>query len=161
MTAQCGEKLILDGEKTSMDFCPPIPDSPEVIVRAEDDFSCSNTACWRGYVGTWKIEDGKFYLTDLKGSIHMAKKEPVFAEWFTGVLRVPQGKLLKYVHMGFGSIYEREIHIKIENGVIVKRRTIDNRERAAKLESMTPKERIKERFRNMPGFENDFEGDDF
>jgi hypothetical protein len=34
-------------------------------------------------------------------------------------VRIPQGKILKYVHMGFGSIYELDLFIKIEKGVVV------------------------------------------
>lgn len=41
------------------------------------------------------------------------------ADWFSGVLRVPQGELLRYVHMGFGSVYERELHISIDKGLVV------------------------------------------
>ena len=47
---------------------------------------------------------------------------PTVSRW------IPQGKLLHYVHMGFGSIYEKELHIKIEAGVVTKQRVIDNRE---------------------------------
>lgn len=31
MTAQVPEKLIFNGEETSMTFCPPIPDDPLII----------------------------------------------------------------------------------------------------------------------------------
>jgi len=44
------------------------------------------------------------------------------------VLRIPQGHLLLYVHQGFASIYEEEIRIAIERGVVVEIRVIDNRE---------------------------------
>ena len=44
-----------------------------------------------------------------------ADDAPVFASWFTGLLRIPQGKLLKYVHGGFGSLQERDLIISIES----------------------------------------------
>lgn len=173
MTAQVPEKLIFNGEETSMTFCPPIPDDPQIIKELSlEEFNSDleakkcddivfSTACWRQYIGTWEIKDDKFYLNKLEGAIRLVKDEPVHATWFTGVLRVPQGKMLHYVHMGFGSIYEGEIHIKIENGVVVDQRTIDNSEKAQKAENQSIEEQFLEGFRNMPGNENHFDGDDF
>ena len=173
MTAQVPETLIIDGKRTSMAFCPPIPDSPDIItlVPAEEvsaairagkikSIVCS-TACWRGYIGTWEIKDGKFFLKKLVGCIKLAQRKPVHATWFTGVLRVPQGELLHYVHMGFGSIYEKELHIKIEAGVVTKQRVIDNREKIEKLKNVSPEEQLMQGFDNLPGTENRFDGDDW
>lgn len=125
MTAQVGETLILDGEKTSMAFCPPLPDQHPRIIKLEDkDIKydtplIGSTACWRGYIGTWEIENGQFYLVDIVGRYKMVGQDPIFADWFSGVIRIPKGKLLHYVHMGFGSVYEQDIHVKIENGKVV------------------------------------------
>lgn len=45
----------------------------------------------------------------------------VFAEWFTGVLRVPQGRQVEYVHAGFASRYEGYLLLQIERGRVVRR----------------------------------------
>ncbi len=50
----------------------------------------------------------------------------VFASWFTGELRIPDGKMLRYVHMGYGSVYERERFIQIKEGLVVSERIVDN-----------------------------------
>ena len=42
----------------------------------------------------------------------------VFAHWYSGTLRVPQGKLLDYVHGGYGSTYEDDLLITIEKGMV-------------------------------------------
>ncbi len=42
----------------------------------------------------------------------------VFAHWYSGTIRIPQGKMLEYVRMGYGSIYERDILLEMEKGVI-------------------------------------------
>ena len=34
------------------------------------------------------------------------KTKPLKAEWFTGTLRIPQGKPIQYVHMGYQTVYE-------------------------------------------------------
>jgi hypothetical protein len=158
MTAQVHENLIYNGRKTSMAFCPPLPENhPRVVPDAGTDGSGMflTTACWRGYIGTWEIKRGKFYLVSLEGGYKVIGGEPIFAEWFTGVIRVPTGRILQYVHMGFGSVYEKEVHIKIKKGVVVKSRTIDNRGRKFDLEDI-----YRLGFENLPGFENRFEGDD-
>ncbi|NLD99788.1 MAG: hypothetical protein GX640_07930 [Fibrobacter sp.] len=68
---------------------------------------------WRGYKANYVIEDSRLYLTRIKGWIgnHRAKvsrlfpddfKEgKVFCKWYTGVLRIRKGKVLKYIHMGY------------------------------------------------------------
>ncbi len=209
MTAQVHEKLIFEGEETSMAFCPPLPDHhPRIIEGAgffrnlreikssyrqmalylpkspqkkgilwtpllrgfrgllllllallsslqisEDSHPLvSSTACWRRYIGIWEIKNGLFYLVGIIGRYKMLGDEPILADWFDGVLRIPKGECLHYVHMGFGSVYEEEIHVKIENGVVVKSRLIDNRNKAVNRSQLG--------WQNLPGSENRFEGDD-
>lgn len=132
MTAQVHENLIIGCEKTSMAFCPPLPENDSRVVKLKDDEikgggGIFSTACWRQYIGTWQIIDNKFYLVNLEGRFKLASDAPVFANWFTGTLRIPQGEMLHYVHMGFGSVYEREKHIKIEKGIVTNCKIIDNR----------------------------------
>ena len=50
----------------------------------------------------------------------------VFAHWYSGTIRIPQGKLLNYVHMGYGSTYERDLFLEIEKGVIKNTRMRQN-----------------------------------
>jgi hypothetical protein len=164
MTAQFHEKLIFEGEETSMAFCPPIPLYHPRIVELSDDeihdgiqagtiFSLVfSTACWRHYIGTWKLEDGRFYLVDIEGRYKMTSPEPIFADWVTAVIRIPEGELLHYVHMGFGSVYEFETHLKIEKGVVVDERRIDNRKKDVNPGDLG--------WKNLPGHENEFDGDD-
>lgn len=157
MTAQVHENLILDGEKTSMAFCPPLPENDPRVTKLKDDeiddggiiFS---TACWRQYIGTWEIKDNKFYLVSLNGRYKISENTPILADWFTGTLRIPQGEMLHYVHMGYGSVFERELHIKIENGIVTKSKTIDNRDKDVNEGELG--------WKNLPGFENIFDGDD-
>ena len=77
---------------------------------------------------------------------------PLFAYWFTGVLRIPKGELLQYVHMGFGSVFEEELHVKIEKGIVTNTKTLDNRNKEHNGFEL--------KWANMPGNENRFSGDD-
>lgn len=165
MTAQFHEKLILEGEETSMAFCPPIPTRrSEIIVLNDDEIRADSaagttnsfvfsTACWRQYIGTWELKDGYLYLVRIDGRFKLNSPEPLFADWVTAVLRIPDGELLHYVHMGFGSVYAFETHLKIENGVVVDERRIDNRSRFRDASDLG--------LDNLPGKENRFPGDDW
>jgi len=135
MTAQIHEILIFEGEVTSMAYCPPIPIGHPRIIEVDlekadsdnfDDYILFSSACWREYQGKWEIKDGLFYLVDLRGKFQLLGKGPLLADWFSGVIRVPRGKMLKYIHMGFESVYEQEVHVKIEKGKVISSKVINN-----------------------------------
>jgi hypothetical protein len=44
----------------------------------------------------------------------------VFAHWYCGTIRAPQGKLLKYEHGGYASEYERDLLIRVRKGIVEK-----------------------------------------
>ncbi|NJM58974.1 MAG: hypothetical protein HC849_00270 [Oscillatoriales cyanobacterium RU_3_3] len=157
MTAQIGEKLIFNGKETSISFWPSLPDQHPGIIKLEakdikyDNRSICSTACWRGYIGTWAIENGYFYLVGLVGQYKMTDKYPILADWFSGTIRVPQGELIYYDRAGF-KVYDREIHVQIENGKVIDSQSIDNRDR----EFNFPKIRGKN-LRNFEDFWNNSE----
>lgn len=139
MTAQIGERLIYKGQEMSMSYCPELKKNhPRIIEKdlnapleegmkpATNPFLCT-TACWREYQGTWEIRNNHFYLVGLQGRFQLMGDDPLFADWFTGELKIQRGKLLKYAHADFNSIFEIEIRIKIENGLVVDKVVIDNR----------------------------------
>lgn len=160
MTAQAHERLIIDGEETSMAFCPPLPEGHPRIAQAGPDEACASdsfvfsTACWRRYVGTWEIREGRFYLVGIEGIYKLLGDDPLLADWFTGVLRVPRGEMLQYVHMGFGSVFEEELHIKIEEGIVTRSRVISNRDKPPRRRGVFGWTD------DLPGRENRFDGDD-
>ncbi|MDA7668775.1 hypothetical protein N8596_00735, partial [bacterium] len=45
---------------------------------------------------------------------------PVFADWYSGELRIPEGDMIQYVHGGYGTTYERDRLILIERGRFVR-----------------------------------------
>jgi hypothetical protein len=155
MTAQVHERLILDGQQTSMAFVPWLPSPhPRIVSRSEpagDERVIYTTACWRRYIGTWELRNARFYLLALVGRFELVGTEPLWADWFSGVLRVPRGRELHYVHMGFGTIFEEELHIRINDGVETDRRRWDNRGREFNVSKLG--------LRNLPGDENEFPHD--
>lgn len=139
MTAQCRERLIYNGEEYYLATEPLAP----YLVSHKIRFTAPHTACWRGYIGSWLIEDNKLYLVDLEANISdgdrkfgedkevgldylFPGKTKVFADWYSGVMRIPHGKMMKYVHQGYASLYEKELFLRFESGVLVSYREEDN-----------------------------------
>ena len=143
MTAKVWEWLIINGKKTQMDCYPPLPKGDSRIIKQTDtadwgeDGIVLSTACWRQYIGTWEIKGGKFYLKKLEGCVKLAGDKPLLADWFSGNIRIPRGKLLQYVHMGFESAFEKELRIKIRKGVVLSQAVISNRERTTIMRHAT------------------------
>jgi hypothetical protein len=138
MTGQIPDLIALDGPTNVKKelFSNPL----EVYYQQHPprpEFQMQNTANWRGYIATWEISENKFYLTQIEGMIKGGQpcsveflfpnqSGKVWANWFSGVLRIVDGKCLKYIHMGYQSVYEREILITIEKGNVVKQEIKDN-----------------------------------
>lgn len=128
MTAQFSEILHYKGEQLSMRATPL---SDYFVLRGmRPDFQDISTACWRCYVGEWDITLDRLYLIGIRadykdgtevtlGSLFPGYDSRVFAHWYSGVLSIPQGDLVEYVHMGYASVYERDLLLSVEQGVIV------------------------------------------
>jgi len=139
-TAQAPDILIYEGERFAL-FSNPL-ESYYNEDNPRPSFNSHSTGNWRGYVATWKIDGDTLYLRDIKAWLngtevgldtlfpeHQGKIE---ASWFTGKLRVPRGKELSYVHMGYASIYEQDIIISVQAGKVVKTEIIDNSDKIKK-----------------------------
>lgn len=130
MTAQVDENLIFDGNKTSIAFHPPLPSSHPGIIKVDNRNSknvapiIGSTACCRGYIGTWEIRNDQLYLIDIVGCYQMIDNNPIFADWVSGLMRVPQGKLV-YCDRSGAKVYEQEIHLRIEQGMVIESTLID------------------------------------
>ena len=132
MTAQKDEVLIYKRQKVSMcaEALAQYLKSPDLDKK----FSATSTACWRGYIGTWLIEMDLLYLIDIDKTqdghlgvdfIFPGQKK-VFADWFTGRIRVPQGEMLRYVHAGYGSVYEKDLFLEFKNGILISESVVEN-----------------------------------
>lgn len=128
MTAQISENLRYEGKDCSM-CSTPLSDYFAFGGKRPDFDTGRCTALWRGYVGQWEILDKRLYLIGLHGQLKDGSAvtladvfpgylERVFAHWYSGAIRIPQGQLIEYVHMGFGSTYESDLIIELERGVV-------------------------------------------
>jgi len=100
--------------------------------------------CRRGYVATWEIRDNQLFLKAIDGNyerttLFFGKESAryglkimfpksggrlVKATWYSGKLRIPQGKMTIFDE-DYGSRFEQEVIITVEKGNIVKMVTID------------------------------------
>lgn len=94
----------------------------------------TNSSCWKGYKAVWEVIDGKLYLVEWTGNILDFQEvgmdylfpdcDEVFAEWFTGKIRVGVGKMLRYIHGGYLSPFEGDMYLVFEKGILVDEYTI-------------------------------------
>ncbi len=103
MTAQFAERLRYQGNDLAM-WEDPLRDYFAMGGR-HPGFARDCTAMWRGYVGSWEIVDDRLYLIGLHGtlkdgteaslaSIFPDSPDRVFAHWYSGTIRIPQGRQL-------------------------------------------------------------------
>lgn len=160
-TGQAPDVLIYDGKIYNLfsnpleDFYKNEKDRPQFLITPGG----TSSGNWRGYVGFWEISEDSLYLKGLdswlcEGSaVEKAtgkagcsrvdiknlfgskfSQNRVSADWFTGELRIPDGKQIQYVHMGYGSIYEKDIVISVSKGKITGKMIIDNTKKEPKSE---------------------------
>lgn len=128
MTQQMHEKLFIDMEPNSL-LTQPLDGyfAAAGFDPKFDDWWCS--AMWRGYLGTWDICEKLLYLIGLEGrfkdgtevsvsAFFPRQNDRVFAFWYTGILQVPKGRVIKTDLMSY-SIYEDDLFLTVENGVVV------------------------------------------
>lgn len=133
-------------------FTNPLEKYLEFKGQKEIDRGCNSSACWRGYTAIWELKNDKLFLVEIKpcGIIAVAgvftgleceedqesevlkylkkefKTKNIVADWYSGQLISPQGRLINYVHSGYKSQYEKEKHFEIINGALQSTNTINN-----------------------------------
>ena len=130
MTAQVSEILYYHG-KTYYLATEPLKHYIDIIVDEKPSSPgvvFASTACKRGYIGEWEIVEDKLFLIGLEGHPEENKEftmdflfpnqEKVFAEWFSGEIKIPQGKMLVYEHTGYASIFEKDLSLEFNKGIL-------------------------------------------
>jgi hypothetical protein len=154
MTAQIGEQVNYNGEDYLMAAQPF-----DVYLKNHNIRTVSNcTANKRGYFGKWEIKDDKLFLVsitahifkDYKGILLRNKdgsymvftvnldyffpeQEAVFADWFSGEIRIPCGDIMKYVHGGYSSTFEEDLFLEFKDGLLINKWLIDNRTKTKQI----------------------------
>lgn len=130
MTTQIDDSVVIDGGDAVSCSGPVILESHPRIYKLsenEDNPLSGFSACWRAFIVEWEIKNNKLYLSKLIGKYQVLGEGAIFADWFTGTLRATKGEILVYGPNNTWNIYEFNIKIIIEQGVIIENHTIDNR----------------------------------
>ncbi|MCF8222307.1 MAG: hypothetical protein K9J25_04110 [Bacteroidales bacterium] len=153
MTAQATDIIIYRGEKSRL--CNnPLEQLWKFEKFERPDFNLRSTGNWRGYIATWEIKYDNLYLVGIKEDDPEFPRElidffpetrgkPVKAWWYTGKLRIVRGKIVNYIHGGYGSSYEKEIYLIVRSGK-VKDRHIKNFKEEDFIVKKTRKEKKRE-----------------
>ena len=105
-------------------------------TRSDVGFISKSTALVRGYIGTWEIKNNQLYLISLLGFVENNKKvdlnylfpnkTEVFADWFSGDIRIPEGELLNKINLGYASVFEKDRILTIKEGILISETVKDN-----------------------------------
>ena len=131
-TAQYPDKIYFEGKQYAL-HSNPMEDYFRKYPEKKPKSGIVSSALWRGYVATFELADDVLYLKDIEIQVSNPDKrydtifrsvieqvvpngERLKIDWFTGLLVLPDGKLVNYVHMGYGSTYEKYILLEIAAG---------------------------------------------
>ena len=176
-TGQSPDVLFYDGKIFALfsnpleDFYKNENDRPKFYSMPNGGTSSGN---WRGYVAFWEIEEDSLYLKAIDAWLcsgkpyefatgradcskvnvrelfaDLYKQGKISARWFSGELRIPDGKQLQYVHMGYGSVYERDILISVKQGKVTGKKIIDNTKEKPESETELQRREL-EKLKNSP-----------
>ena len=145
-TAQMPDKIIYKGKEYAL-HSNPMEEYFEKYPDKKPKRGIMSTALWRGYVAIFEVKDNQLLLKDIKIMVEneslkdkfSTKWESVMMEifpnqatikidWITGLLIIPHGKLVNYVHMGYGSTYENYILLEISKGELQKEKKFGYKE---------------------------------
>ena len=130
-TSQVSERIIINGREESLDNNPLNPYlaiHPDAFPKLNTEIQIVSSSNWRGYVGTWELSNNLLYLRKVSLSNHNPREvidylfpnnKNVVATWYSGTLVIPRGKLVNYVHMGYGSTYKRYLLVTVKAGAVV------------------------------------------
>lgn len=146
VTAQYPDKISYKGTEYNLNSNPLEPYF-EKYPDKRPEGGMMSTALWRGYIAYFEIIDEQLFLTDIKIEVSdedsedsyetkwisafkqvFPNEEKAKIDWYTGILILPHGKMVEYVHMGYASTYKKYWLLEIENGDFNEARKYNNKE---------------------------------
>lgn len=126
MTAQIKDEILINGVSCSViSNNISLPDISSNVISLSGIKLLYCSALVKGYVAKWEIKDGFLYLNSISGKYNLSNP-PVLADWFSGDIKVSQGKVINESLMGCILTYEGEIFISIKNGVVISSKLKNN-----------------------------------
>lgn len=128
LTTQMRDKL--NYESMTYDLIEsPLPSCPEfqLIKPKPGWFFKTPTSCYRGYTASWSVHGSQLFLETITpygrdelrlSALFGATPSPVFANWYTGLLRCPTGQRGAPTSLTHRTS-SHELHIRIEHGRVI------------------------------------------
>ncbi|NQZ45462.1 MAG: hypothetical protein HRT65_14240 [Flavobacteriaceae bacterium] len=132
ITAQTPDYIKFNGKEYALNTNPLEPYFEKYPEKRPQWYS---TALYRGYIGHFEIIDSTLLLTDISqprrikdkdGTIrykNISIKKRIFPgidslkiDWYSGILILPHGERIKYVHQGYASEYSHYVLLEIKKG---------------------------------------------
>ena len=143
-TAQTPDKILYNGIKYDL-MSNPLEVYFNKFPEKKPLANSNSTALWRGYIATFEIFESKLFLKDivvqkLKDTLNNEIEEiSVFkkifgpverfnCDFYSGLLVLPYGELVNYVHMGYASTYANYILLEINESNLVNIKDYDYKE---------------------------------
>lgn len=134
-TAQTPDKIIYKGKEYAL-LTNPLEQYFKLYPEKRLKVKGRPTSLWRGYMATFEFTDNGLIVKDIEvmtvnavtNKIEMKSVlKQVFPDaadrktgWYTGMLTLPLGKEVEYVHMGYATTYENYLLIEVKEGRFVK-----------------------------------------
>lgn len=145
-TAQAPDKIFYNGKEYKL-HSNPMEVYFKKFPEKKPKSSVISSALWRGYIATFEITENNLFLkdieimdlskTDRKSSQALwtsvlsqvvTDDKKLKIDWLTGLLVLPHGEIVNYVHMGYGSTYENYILLEIDKGEFKRAKEFDHKE---------------------------------
>jgi len=142
-TAQYPDKIFFEGKEYNL-HSNPLESYFEKNPDRRPKGGLNSTGLWRGYVATFEMRDSQFFVKDIqiqywdttdkksydtKWKSVMTEVFPgqknIKVDWLSGLLVLPFGKFVNYVHMGYGSTYEKYLLLEINKGNYIRSKQFD------------------------------------
>jgi hypothetical protein len=142
-TAQYPDKILYKGQEYAL-HTNPLEEYFESFPDKRPKTEIRSSALWRGYVATFELEGNSMLLKNVEIQVRKPTPDNRFetqwqsvletvvpgnkklkADWFDGILVLPYGKIVNYIHMGYASTFENYILLEIEKGEFKQSREFD------------------------------------
>lgn len=133
MTAQIPDRILIEGVEHDLlatplgAFLAHFEGAPRLVAP--------HTGNHRGHLAQWRVAGNQLLLDDVRGWLEDGSEVgpdvvlpgvdlPLPATWVHGTLCVGMGPVVRYVHAGFESRYERELVLDVSGGRVTDRREL-------------------------------------
>ena len=103
---------------------PRIIELTDKQIWAKGEARRVSSNCWRGYLGSWEIKDGRLYLLKLERDYELDGDEPLFADWVTEELHIIVEPVFEGMRAGLHG-GEKIKKVKIKKGSVQDETTIE------------------------------------